>query len=226
MSYDVIRCLMMSYDVIRCNMMSYDLIRSNTMSYDAIQYHMMSDFVSSSPIGWKKGLNISLPGDNIHLPQKNWQRPFFKVVKLNFYAVASLSFPFQDFKSHSDLENQQQQMKVFFAFCSTRWDGCVSNEVLSAWIDHSICAKKTNICFLQISLQVEFHFKFTPCPAIALSEIKWRVAPSVSGSETTLNPEIKALTALRSSPTSYYCSNPGFHLERYYDHIDIPNFKG
>ena len=86
---------------------------------------MMSDFPQPSvQLGERNALNISLPNDNIHPPEKNWQLPFFNVVKLNFYDIALLSLQFQ-ITSCSGKEwypwNCKQCKKPFPVFFSMRW---------------------------------------------------------------------------------------------------------
>ena len=107
---------------------------------------MMSDFPQSGvQLGERNALNISLPNDNIHPPEKNWQLPFFNVVKLNFYDVASLSLPFQ-ITSCSGKGwypwNCKQCEKPFLVFVHEVSDQiCVSKKFLSGWFSFSKCVK-------------------------------------------------------------------------------------
>ena len=174
-------------------------------------------------LGERNGLDISLPTDNIQLTEKNWQRPFFKVVKLNFHSVASLSFPFQISSHLLTCKIANSKWKSFSFFCRWVKGSKLCQQEIIFWFKRPFLRK----LFFKISLQVKFQFKFTPPPALHWVKSNEGVAPTVSGSETTLNCEIKALTALRSSPTSYYSSNAGFNFERFFDNLTftITNFE-
>ena len=76
-----------------------------------------------SPVSnWGKETRSIFPCRTITstLPRKNWQLPFFNVVKLNFYDVASLSLPFQ-ITSCSDIHEIANSVKSLFSFLSMRW---------------------------------------------------------------------------------------------------------
>ena len=105
---------------------------------------MMSDFPQSGvQLGERNALNISLPNDNIHPPEKNWQLPFFNVVKLNFYDVASLSLPFQITSCSGKYPwNCKQCEKPFLVFVHEVSDQiCVSKKFLSGWFSFSKCVE-------------------------------------------------------------------------------------
>ena len=107
---------------------------------------MMSDFPQSGvQLGERNALNISLPNDNIHLPEKNWQLPFFNVVKLNFYDVATLSLPFQITSCSGEgwhPWNCKQCEKPFLVFVHEVSDQiCVSKKFLSGWFSFSKCVE-------------------------------------------------------------------------------------
>ena len=153
----------MSHDVIPCHTMSYDVVRW-VISFRRLQ------------LDERTGLNISLPRDNIHLPEKNWQRPFFKVVKLNFYAVASLSFPFQ-ISSHilTCKTNRQQQMKVFFAFCPRgellMWSNLCRQQII-VWLNRPFHLCEESKYFFFFRFHSKSGFISNSLPALPLHWVK------------------------------------------------------